>query len=75
MPENSSFQKVFEKNLHDPMKDMKVCFQSVPYNTRNIRLQQTEILFMCQNDGFASKRLLVQSSLERLIYFIFSFLL
>ena len=31
MPENNCLEKVFEKNLYDPMEDMKVGFQSDPY--------------------------------------------
>ena len=36
MSENNCFQKVFEKSICGPVKDMKVGFQSVPYNTKKI---------------------------------------
>ena len=38
MPGNNYFQKVLKKNMFVQMKDVKVDFQTVPYNTtRNIR--------------------------------------
>ena len=36
MPEGNYFQKVFEKNMCGPVKDMKVAFHSVPENTKGI---------------------------------------
>ena len=36
MPEGNCFQKVFDKNMCGPVKDMKVAFHSVPENTKGI---------------------------------------